>query len=396
MTEFLDILPASTLYMLMVGFSTVLILTTIGATAWVTHKSRRRVIPPGAHAPISVLKPLCGVDDNLEGNLETFFNLTYPDYELIFGVASEADPAIDVVRRLRKRYPAVKCRLIVHDGQRGINPKVANLRAMLEKGAHDVVVISDSNVAVDPDYLEGMYGHLLDDGVEMVTSLISGHGEETFGATLENLHLNGYISGVSAGAEVLGITFVIGKSVMYRRSILDRLGGMENLSNVLGEDNVMGCMIQMAGYDVRVAHQPVRNVCEKASFSKFFMRHMRWGLIRIKLKPLTYISEPFNSPLAVALAAPLFDINLLPMLLWATAIVMARDGLQWYMLRGSSGLVQALPLGMLKELICLGIWALAPLNNRVAWRGKHYVVGMGTHLYSETPMVAPGEVREMV
>lgn len=396
MTDLIDAFAPSTWYLIPVVFTTAVTFVTILSVAWVTRKARRRPIPPGAYAPISVLKPLCGVDDGLESNLETFFQLTYPHYEIIFGVAGDSDPAIEVVRRLRKRYPDVRARLIVHDGQRGLNPKVANLRAMLEKGAHDVVVISDSNIAVQPDYLEEMYGHLLDDGVEMVTSLIAGVGEESIGATLENLHLNGYISGYKAGAEVAGIPFVIGKSVMYRRSILDPLGGLESLASVLGEDHVMGRMIQLAGYEIRVCTQPVKNVCVNTSVGRFVLRHLRWGLIRTKLKPIVYLSEPLSSPVAVALMAPLFDVPMVWPVLWAAALVMLRDGVQWYMLRGSDGLLQALPLGPFKELLVLLVWALGPLNDHVSWRGKSYVVGMGTHLYSETPLMAPGEVKEMV
>lgn len=396
MTDLIDAFAPSTWYLIPVVFTTAVTLVTILSVLWVTRRSRRRTIPPGAYAPISVLKPLCGVDDGLESNLESFFHLTYPNYELIFGVAGETDPAIEVVRRLRQRFPNVRARLIVHDGQRGLNPKVANLRAILEKGSHDVVVISDSNISVPPDYLEEMYGHLLDDGVEMVTSLISGVGEESIGATLENLHLNGYVSGYKAGAEVAGIPFVIGKSVMYRRSILDPLGGLESLASVLGEDHVMGRMIQLAGYEIRVCTQPVRNVCVNTSVTRFVMRHLRWGLIRIKLKPIVYLSEPLSNPMAVALAAPLFDVPLWWPLLWGATMIMLRDGIQWYILRGKEGLVQALPLGPFKELLVLAVWALAPINSHVSWRGKSYVVGMGTHMYSETPLMAPGEVREMV
>ena len=363
---------------------------------WVTSEKRRLPIPVGKHAPISVLKPLCGVDEDLEANLETFFHLTYPDFELIFGVAGDTDPAIEVVKRLKTRYPTVKARLIVHDGQRGLNPKVANLRAMLEKGAHDVVVISDSNIRVDPDYLDEMYGQLLDEGVEMVTSLISGQGEESLGAALENLHLTGYVSPIKAGAKVLGIPFVIGKSVMFRRSVFDALGGFEALSNVLGEDYVMGQMVQLAGYEVRVASKPVRNVSVNIPLSRFVMRHLRWGLIRTRCKPFLYAVEPLGSPAVVAFLAPFFDVDLTWPLLWAVALTGVRDVSGWVCLRGAAGLQYALALGFFKELFTLAIWLVAPFTNHVTWRGKRYRVDMGTHLYAESPMMAPGEVREYV
>src|SRR5262249_45259318 len=122
-----------------------------------------------ATPPVSVLKPLCGADDDLAANLDTFFRQRYPAFELVFGVVGD-DPAAAVVRRLMAAHPGVRARLVVHDGGRGLNPKVANLRGILSAGTHDLVVISDSNIAVGPTYLARMAA-CMGDGVGVVTSL---------------------------------------------------------------------------------------------------------------------------------------------------------------------------------------------------------------------------------
>lgn len=344
----------------------------------------RRVAPPAlAPTAVSVLKPLCGVDPDLERNLEGFFVQDHPDFELVFG-AQGADPALDLVRRLRDRHPTVPCRIVVHDGGRGLNPKVGNLRAMLTAARHDVVLISDSNIAAPPDYLRRMADELAEPGVGLVTSLFAGAGERNLGATLESLHLNGAIAGgIALPAESFDLPVAVGKSMMFRASALARLGGLESVAHVLAEDYVIGRMFDAAGYRVRLASQPVRNVVGTTTVGAFVRRHVRWGMIRVRLVPLAFLAEPATIPLAVALAAPLFGVALLPALAWAAAITIVRDAGQWVALRGPAGLGRALPLFPLRDALVLLAWVLAPLRRHVKWRGARVLVSAGTRLFAE-------------
>ena len=362
----------------------------------VTSQSRRRLAPEGEEVvPITVLKPLCGADDALEANLETFFRQDYPQYELVFGVEGDQDPAIPVVRRLRERFPHVACRLVIHDGGRGLNPKVSNLRAMLDwADTADVVVISDSNIAVAPDYLSEMYGHMVDGDVGLVTSLFTGVGEQTLGATLEALHLNGSCAPMVASTQVLGDrTASIGKSMMFRRSVFGELGGFESVATLLAEDYVMGRMFQTAGHQVRLTSQPIGNVCQKTTVIAFLKRHLRWGLIRSRLNVLMYAFEPLVNPMAMALLGIALGAAPALALCWAVGVGMLRDTLAWLRLRGRSGLASALPLSPLKDLLALGVWAVAPFLRTVGWRNRKFRVGAGTRLYAEQPMVPPEKLR---
>ncbi|MCA9565341.1 MAG: glycosyltransferase, partial [Myxococcales bacterium] len=165
---------------------------------------------------VSVLKPLCGVDDALENNLESFFQLSHANFELVFGVQGGEDPAIAVVERLQARYPDVRCKLVVHEGKRGINPKVANLRGMLEAVTHDVVVISDSNIHVGQDYLHELLVAFEEPRVGLVTSLFRGVGESGLGSMLENAHLTTVVAPAVALSGVGGQHVAIGKSMLFR------------------------------------------------------------------------------------------------------------------------------------------------------------------------------------
>ena len=363
------------------------------ASVWIATRGRNRLYLPQEDAPpVSVLKPLCGADDSLEANLESFFVQDYPDFELVFGVKGGNDPAVEVVRKLKKRHPRVRCRLAIHEGGRGLNPKVDNLRAMIEAGTHDLhdlVVISDSNVCVRPDYLNAMVAHMDGERVGLVTSPIVGVGERSLGATLENLQLAGTIGGSVAASSLLGRTLVVGKSMMFRRSIFERLGGFSSVANLLAEDYVIGRMFRQAGFDVRLCPAPILNVVERGTLSTFVRRHLRWSMLRVRLKPLMYPLEPLTNPMFLALAAPFLCAGVWPVLLGA-ALSMSRDGLSWLRLRGHKGLLAALPLSPLKDLLQLAIWAAAPFCRHVGWRGNRLRLSAGTRLYAQTPADMPG------
>lgn len=345
----------------------------------------RRVLPP-----VSVLKPLRGVDEHLERNLRAFFEQDHPCFELVFGIEGDEDPALAVVRRLRRAYPNTRVRLVVHDGGRGINPKVSNLRAMLEAVEHDVLVISDSNVRVPRDYLRRMATEMLEPGVGLVTSPFAGTGERTLGATLENLHLNGGVAaGVAVPTELLGHPVVVGKSMMFRRSVLARLGGLESVAHVLAEDYVIGRMFHAAGYRIRLCPQPIQNVNARTTLRQMLDRHVRWGMIRLRMQPVAFVLEPLTVPLVVALLAPAFGVGGPAPLVWAFALTLLRDATQWIALRGPRGLARALPLFPLRDAVVLLAWATAFFRRHVVWRGHRVRVSAGTRLYADRPAQPP-------
>lgn len=334
--------------------------------------------------PVTILKPLCGADDRLQDNLATFFSQTHPDYEIVFGVEGDNDPAIPIVRRLCDRFPHIETRLVIHAGGCALNPKVSNLQAMLIHGSHDHVVISDSNIAVPATWLADLVTELCaDPEVGLITNLFVGTSEESLGATLENLHLAGPVAGSLATSSVLlPNAGTVGKSMLFRRSLFESLGGFASVGSVLAEDYVMGRMFSEAGYRVRIASTTVANVCTKTTVLRFLQRQLRWNLIRSRVMPLSYPLEPLASPMLPALLAPFAGVWAAEVFALGVLLTLVRDGLQWYRLRGAKGLVAALPLGPIKELALVGVWAIAPFMSRVAWRGKHYRVATGTRLYA--------------
>ncbi|MCB9737129.1 MAG: glycosyltransferase [Deltaproteobacteria bacterium] len=262
---------------------------------------------------------------------------------------------------------------------------------MLEWGAYDLVVISDSNVAVPRDWLARMVSEMeADPGVGLLANLFVGRGEETLGATLECLHLAGPIAGAIAVTEELGPNAIaVGKSVMFRRSVFDGLGGFASVGAVLAEDYVMMRMFAAAGLRVKLAPVLVDNVVSHIGVRQFLARHVRWSLIRSRVNPLLYLGEPLVNPMTLVALAPASG-DLAPLLAFTgLSLTLARDAVQWTRLRGREGLLAALPLGPVKDALMLGVWAVAPFLTRVRWRGRSYHVGAGTRLYAGQSMAAP-------
>jgi len=381
----------NSLYLLLILISTTWSLAGVLAVRKVRHRARLGVWP-GVLPGVSVLKPLCGRDDALMANLRTFFEQEHPDFELVFGVRGSDDPAIEVVRELRGEFPEVRCRIVIHDGRRGANPKVANLRAMVEEARHDVLLISDSNVKVPSDYVRRMESDLLAPKTGLVTSLIVGSGERSLGATLEGLHLTGSVAPNIALATGLGHASVIGKSMMFRRSVFEGLGGFESVAYVLAEDYIIERMFDAAGYDVVLASEPIENVTQRTSVRSFLRRQMRWTMMRVRMAPVAYLVEPLTMPAWLALAAPLFGVHTAWPLVWAVWLTLSRDAGSWLLLRGRKGLARALPLFLLRDALMLIAWVAAPLRKHVSWRDNRVRVSAGSRLYGHEATEPAGEL----
>jgi ceramide glucosyltransferase len=344
--------------------------------------ARPPAVPPEALPPVSVLKPLCGADPSLEDNLASFFTQDHPDYELVFGVERADDPALAVVERLRARFPDVSTRVVVSGGLTGHNPKVRNLRGMLPHAAHDLVLISDSNVRAPRGYVSDVAAaRAADPSVGIVTNLFVGTGGTGLGSALESVQLAGFCAAGIALPSALGDRVVVGKSMLLSRRELDALGGLARVADVLAEDYVLGKLYQHAGRRVVIAPVVLDNALGPMNLRAFTQRHLRWAIMRFHLRPFAYVVEPLTSPLAVL---PFAWRCLGPWaLLWAVLILFVRDVLSSLALQGTRELHRPLLFGWLREVVALGVWAAAPLRRHVCWRGHRVRVGAGTLLFAE-------------
>lgn len=356
-----------------------------------------RTAPPRArHCPgISVLKPLCGVDDDLARNLESFAALDYAPYEVLLGVKDTRDAAYPIALAAAARWPSVM-RVVLQRGEPGLNPKVNQLITLAAQARHDLLVVSDSNVAATPDYLADIAGYLDRPEVGLVTHPIAGTGERTLGAFMDNAHLSaGIAPGMVAAKLLLDFPIVVGKSMALRRRDLDALGGFWSAKDVLAEDFVIGRRIpRELGKEVIVAHRPITGVSRARSLGGFVDRYARWGTIQRKsVGGAVYVALLLQHPLAFAALAALLDpsartcVSLLAC--WVAKALLEHQALRRLRGRGL-GLHMALAVP-LKDALLLLSWVIGLVRSHVVWRGTRLDVVEGTRLVpTATPLSALG------
>jgi ceramide glucosyltransferase len=264
----------------------------------------------------------------------------------------------------------------------GLNPKVESLAAMDHFRTHEVFLISDSNVRVEPTYLRETACYLADPSVGLVTNVFVGVGEESFAAALENLELNGFIAGGVAMASAGGLTCVVGKSMLMPAKVLRAIGGFASVRNLLAEDQAIGLKVRKAGYSIRLSHHVIANVNRQRGLRWFLNRHARWYKIRRRLAFPAFLMEPCTNLAGLGLIWALSDDTGIA---WGGLAVlvglgMARDAVQTRLMRGTWPRARHLALSPMKDLFLLPIWFDALVNRRVMWRGHRFFIGRFTRL----------------
>ncbi|MEW6336079.1 MAG: ceramide glucosyltransferase [Acidobacteriota bacterium] len=342
--------------------------------------------PPGTRGGVSILKPLKGVDAGLEGNLASFFTLDYPEYEVLLGVRDADDPAVDVARRVAAAHPRVPSRVVVDGREVGLNPKVNNLANLARHARHDLLLISDSNVRVDPGYLEDLVSHLGEEGVGLVSSPIRAGRGATVGGEIESFQLNTFVmGGVAALHELFGGVCVVGKSMLISKSVLDRLGGFRFLGRYLAEDQVCGEAVARLGLRVALSSRPIENTLGLLDVRGFLARHLRWARIRRRMSPAGYAGELLLQPVFLAAIglAIMRDVRSAA-LLGAAVAASSLIGLVSERAAGVRRHPLAYPLLVLARDLLVGCcWAVPFFTRRVAWRGNRFVLGPRTLLIPE-------------
>jgi ceramide glucosyltransferase len=262
---------------------------------WLTRRHLRRTTPTFRPEPVSILKPLKGLDFQLEENLESFFRLDYPKFEILFSVASADDAAYEVIHRVASKFPRVRARIFIGEVKVGGNPKVNNLVKSYQAAAHDWILVSDSNVRVPRDYLKSVTQDF-DEQTGVVTAVVAGeYLGRGFGAPLEATYLNTFYARWMMIAIKLGAPVVIGKSMLIRKSEANRFGGVELLAQYLAEDYMTGHAMKLLGHKVKVMREPIVQMIGNYSLKEFWSRHVRWGRIRRSQSPLVFPLEPLLS-----------------------------------------------------------------------------------------------------
>ena len=328
--------------------------------------------------PVSILKPLKGLDDNLFDNLASFCTLDYPAFEIIFALQDHNDPAFRIATMIQKKFAHLDITVHVERSEHGLNPKVNNLIPAYALAKYPVVLISDSNVMVEKDYLTDSVRHMADPEVGLVSNMIRGTGGRSFGSILENLHLNSFIVGsVCMLDRILGMPCVVGKSMLMRRAAFDAVGGLAAVKDVLAEDYIIGRRMHDAGNRVVLSTHLINNVNEFWSIRKFLNRHTRWGKLRWKIGGFRYVSELVGNPVFVSsLPVLLWEPNQLTLLTagFVGSVKILGDYLLARTIRSDMKPLRYL-LVPFKDFLIGCIWFIPLFSQTVMWRGNRYLIG---------------------
>jgi ceramide glucosyltransferase len=338
--------------------------------AWrLWHLARPSEQGPGQG--VSVIKPLCGIDDDLERNLFSFFRLEHEPLQLVCGAADPADPALELVRRLAQRHPHRDVAIVVGANRDAANPKVGLQERLLPHAKHEILLLSDSNVRVRPGEVGRVLPGFDDPRVGMVYQVVTGIGEQSLPAAVEHLHYNDLAGVLAIGATLLtGQHIVNGKGEWVRRAALAAAGGIEVVRDNAADDAALSREVAHAGWRLKLSPEPVRIVHRTWSWRGLWQRHVRHATLRTKIAPAAYPLELLLNPLPWAVLLLATPWAALAPLLIAGRILLEAAALR--LLRGSWPALRHAAAIPLKDAVYLAGW-FAPLAIRhVHWRGRRY------------------------
>jgi ceramide glucosyltransferase len=348
---------------------------------------RRRQAPPTllperSLPPVSILKPLKGIDPQIWEAFCSHCEQDYPEFQLIFGVSDPDDPAVALVRRLQEKYPSRQIDLLVCARDLGTNRKLSTLAQMLPAARHEILVVNDSDIRVAPDYLRRVVAPLAEAAVGMVTCLYRGIASPTLGSRLEALGIGtDFVPGVlSARLIERGLHFGLGSTLAFRRSDLRAIGGFEAMVDYLADDYELGHRIAALGKRVELSDAVVDTFLPAYSFRQFFDHQLRWARSVRGARSWGYVG------LLLTFGLP-----------WALLTLLAGQGAAWAWLLFAIAVTARVAVGLtaavavlgdrhtlrnlfllpVRDLIAPVVWAIGLVGNRISWRGDMFYLKDG-------------------
>ncbi|MBV8845153.1 MAG: bacteriohopanetetrol glucosamine biosynthesis glycosyltransferase HpnI [Bryobacterales bacterium] len=343
------------------------ILTIIAARKYLA--SRLPPVPANPE-PISILKPLSGLDLNLEANLRTFFDQEYPGFEILFAVRHDEDPAARVAAKLIREYPQIPARLLITGEPPYPNAKVYSLDRMLAAASHDLVVMSDSDIRVGPDLLKIAAAEFQDPQAGIGTCPYRAVAGDSFWSRLEAIGMNtDFMAGILVARMIEGMQFAVGPTIIARRHVLESIGGFNRLKDYLAEDFVMGQFAARAGHGVLLSSYVIEHHIGAADFRHNVAHRLRWVRSTRRSRPLGYLGQIFTMPLPLAILTVSFNPAWWPLLLLTVVLRYAAACAVAAGVLSSKVNWTLLPF---EDLAAFCFWVAGFFGSTITWRGRRY------------------------
>ena len=338
--------------------------------------------PTSFTPPVSILKPLRGTDPEMYENFRSHCLQDYSEYEIIFGVSEANDPAVQLVEQLKAEFPQRAIRLMVCGEDLGANTKVSNLAQMVREARYEYLIVNDSDIRVEPDYLRRVLAPLTHPRIGLVTCLYRGVANSTLGSRLEVLGIGtDFAAGVLVAQAVEnGIRFGLGSTLAFRRCDLEAIGGFEAIVDYLADDYQIGSRIAALGLKVRLSDVVVETLLPRYTFRGFLDHQLRWARTVRDSRFLGYVGTGLTFGLPWAMLALIFakGAGWAWVLLAGTAVLrMAVAVVVGKFVLGDRQVMRFLALIPVRDVIAVLVWVRSFVGHDVLWRGTRFRLEKG-------------------
>ncbi len=321
--------------------------------------------------PLTVLKPLYGLDEGLEENLRSFFLQDYPVFEILFAVEMTDDPAVFAARRLIEEYPRIPARLLIAGQSPSPNAKVHSLQCMLREAHHELIVMADSDVRVTPGFLRIVAAEMSAPNVALVTCPYRAMAGASIWSRLEATGLNTtFLAGVLVARMIGGMDFALGPTIATRKTHLDEIGGMNELQHYLAEDFVMGNRLAQQGRRVVLSSYAIEHRIGSQPLGPNLSHRLRWNRSTRRSRPLGYVGEIFTHTLPLALALAAWNSGWWPL---SAAAIAIRYLAAWRTGNAIQARLSYIQLPV-QDLLSLAMWVAGFFGNRITWRSRRFAI----------------------
>jgi len=330
------------------------------------------ISPPALqHAePISILKPLAGLDAGLESNLRTFFEQDYAEFEILFAAREESDSGIAVARRLQTEYPRVRSRVVITGEPPYPNAKVWSLDRMMSVAAHDLLVMSDSDIRVTPEMLQTVAAEFQDAKLGVATCPYRAVAGSSFWSKLEGIGMNtDFMNGILVARMLEGMKFAVGPTIVARRRVIESIGGFARIQEYLAEDFVLGKFAAEAGHGVILSSYVIEHHIGSSDFGHNAAHRLRWSRSTRRSRPAGYAGQLFTMPFAIALIVAAWEPLVWPVVPMTLAIrMLAARVVSWSVLGARINWL-LLPV---EDVAVFCFWVAGFFGNTIVWRDRRY------------------------
>jgi ceramide glucosyltransferase len=337
--------------------------------------------PSGFAPPVSILKPLHGVDFASYENYASFCHQNYPEYEILFAVNDESDPAVPVVHCLMAAFPERRISLLIGNECFGANRKVNSLARLTREARNEILALSDGDVRVGPNYLRNIVAPLHDENVGAVTSFYRGVTANNLFAYLEAVGVaGGFFPGVLMAAWIEGVNFALGASIATTKTWLSKIGGFDEIAAFLADDYEVGHRVALAGGRVLLSHEMVWTMYPAQNVRGFWEHQLRWARTVRLCRPASYAGLLFTQGLPWTILAAGVAPTAGLALLYVLAYLATRFAMAWIVgvqVIGDETLRRRIWLVPAWDAVHFMVWLASFASNHIVWGHLEYTVDRG-------------------